>query len=26
VAHDIGSAAVDNVGERRLRSRINVVQ
>jgi hypothetical protein len=25
VAHDIGSAAVDNVGERRPRSRINVV-
>ena len=25
VTHDIGSAAVDNVGERRPRSRINVV-
>jgi hypothetical protein len=25
VAHDIGSVAVDNVGERRPRSRINVV-
>ncbi len=26
MAHGIGSAAVDNVGERRLRSRINVVR